>query len=394
MNDNSNRMNVLFFIPESEQGGGQVYIYSLARELKKQNISVSIGTGSQGWLSSRAAEDGIQTVIFRYGRRSFFPATIFLFIREFRSYLKSYSIDIVHLHGSNALFGVLSTLFIRKKPKIVFTWGGLSFLHPEWKENQFIKIIGYLVFRLLLPLIDRSLFVCKADYEYVKKIRLLGKKQETQCSVIYNGVDENISFIPKKEARIFLETRVHATFHDNFVIGSIARFEYQKNIAMFIDIARQIGEMRHGLTYCVIGYGTLLNDLANKIRTLGFEDTFFLIPGFSDAFRYLKAFDIFVLTSRYEGLPFALLEARLAGIPTVSTAVGGIPEMVRDGHDGFFVHPNNQNAFKQRLLQLVNDESLRTNFAQEGKKDIRNRFTSRAMISETYLQYKDLFRIQ
>lgn len=379
-------MNVLFVIPESEQGGGQMYVALLAEGLHEKHIPLTVCVSSKGWLTQRLEEKGIPVAYFRFGRRSFSFFRIFLFILELRAYLARHPTSILHLHGSNALFGVLSARCLRNRPRVFFTWGGLSFLHPEWKENKIVKHIGYALFRLLIPLVDHSLFVCRSDYEYAKKIKIISKRKEQFCAVISNGIENDILFSKEKARRIF-ESTIPISLGNTYIVGSIARLAYQKNIELLIDVASIIKKRGVHCIFIVIGYGGLLEALTARIKTVGLEQCFFLLHTVNDARRLISAFDLFVLTSRYEGMPFALLEALYSGVPVISADVGGISEVVRHDREGLLVPSSDSKLYATYIQELKRDASRAARLAAQGKQCIIQKFTLTRMRQLTYDLY-------
>ena len=86
--------------------------------------------------------------------------------------------------------------------------------------------------------------------------------------------------------------------------------------------------------------------------------------------------DVFVIPSRTEGLPVVLLEAMSAGLPTVATVVGGIPEVIEDGVDGFLVPPNDVEQLSRKILELLGNAILRTQFREAGPRKISKDFNT------------------
>jgi glycosyltransferase involved in cell wall biosynthesis len=109
----------------------------------------------------------------------------------------------------------------------------------------------------------------------------------------------------------------------------------------------------------LIGLGPLEADLKALAAQLGVGDRV-LFPGSrDDVYRLLPALDVFALSSRFEGLPIALLEAMATGVAPVATRVGGIPEVITDGQDGLLVDPGDTSALAAALARVLGDDDLR-----------------------------------
>ncbi len=108
------------------------------------------------------------------------------------------------------------------------------------------------------------------------------------------------------------------------------------------------------------------------------------MPGqIPDAAKYLKAFDIFVLPSVKEGLPYAILEAMAAGLPIVATKVGGIPEMITDGESGLLVPPKNPEALATAIEKLIAAPELRARLGQNAAAVADAKFSLQEMLQKT-----------
>ncbi len=109
-----------------------------------------------------------------------------------------------------------------------------------------------------------------------------------------------------------------------------------------------------------------------------------------NAVDYLPQLDIFVLASRWEGQGIALIEAGLAGLPIVSTKVGGIPEVITQQQTGLLVAAQNQTALAESLTTLIKDGSLRRKLGSAAKQDFKQRFSLDVMVQHYQMIYEDL----
>jgi len=306
-----------------------------AQKLKEQGFEVLVGTRGPGWLVEELKKWGITTNFFKNLKRSLNPVFTVLFILELRRFLKKEKIDIINFNSSNPLPGVIGLLGLKEKPKTIFTVHGWSYLNPGFKKSKMAKFLVWLSMKVFLPLVDEVVFVCNYDKELAKKLGLI---KENQGRVVYNEV-EKIDFLNKEEA--VKELRKIKEFPaDKIIVGTITRLEYAKNNEFLIKaFSRLPKEILDKVICLIIGDGPERENLKFKIKNLKLEEKIFLLGDVLEAAKYLKTFDVFVITSRYEGLPYALLEAMAAGLPIIATRVGGIPEVLEG--KGILIEPDN-----------------------------------------------------
>jgi len=108
----------------------------------------------------------------------------------------------------------------------------------------------------------------------------------------------------------------------------------------------------------IIGEGSERNYLKNLIKEKGIKNKVFLTGSLDNAWKYLKAFDVFVLPSVKEGFPWTILEAMAAKLPIVATNVGAIPEIIESGKNGFMVQPKDPEAIKKAIEEILSNDKL------------------------------------
>jgi glycosyltransferase involved in cell wall biosynthesis len=143
------------------------------------------------------------------------------------------------------------------------------------------------------------------------------------------------------------------------VVGTVAGFRPEKAHRDLLDAAALVRERVPEARFVLVGDGPLEDALRAQARRLGIEDTVAFAGYRPDARRLAGAFDVFTLSSLQEGLPIALLEAMACGVPVVATAVGGVPEAVRDGREGLLVAPGRPPALADALVTLLEDPARR-----------------------------------
>ena len=135
------------------------------------------------------------------------------------------------------------------------------------------------------------------------------------------------------------------------------------------------GDDSASIGFVLFGDGPLHDVLARRIVARALEKRFVLAGFHGDIDRYFPHLDLFVQSSFTEGLASVILEAQAAGVPVVATSVGGTPEVIEDGRNGWLVPPGDAAVLAKRIAELLADDSRRAAFSREGRADIAARFT-------------------
>jgi glycosyltransferase involved in cell wall biosynthesis len=142
------------------------------------------------------------------------------------------------------------------------------------------------------------------------------------------------------------------------VVTHIGRFAVQKNHALLVEAFAQV-RSDAPLYLLLVGGGELENAVREQVAALGLQGRVRFLGVRADVADILRASDVFVLSSRWEGNPLSVMEAMAAGLPVVSTGVGGVPELVREGETGLLVPSEDAAALAQAMQALVDDAARR-----------------------------------
>lgn len=348
----NSQKTILFVITKSVGGGAQKYVYDLASSLPSKGFRVGVAAGGEGALAQKLRARGIPYCAISHFQRdvAFFKeigagieiTRLLLNIRP--RILHASSPKAAGITGIAATLCRLLTLF-RYHPAMVMTVHGWTFheARPAW-QRFIIRFFS----RLTSLLYHHIIVISRADYHAALRERVAPARK---LVLIPHGIDANdYSFLSRDEARATLPTHINNVL---FLVGSIGEWTANKNYAALIEAAKIIINKNPDVRCVLFGWGEQKKLLADLISLYNLTRHVFLIEGVTDAARYLKAFDVFVLPSLKEGLPYVLLEAQCAGVPIVATAVGGIPDIVNETN-GILIPPARPDLLGEAILTLNN----------------------------------------
>jgi len=305
------KKKILFLVTQSEFGGAQRFIHTLVINLDKNKYDIMVSAGLRGDDENgllkllESPRHGIKIERLKYLKRSVNPFFDFLGYFEIKKLIRKEKPDILFLCSSKA--GFLGSLAVAtnpkseaRNPKVIYRIGGWAFNdpRPKWEKKLYIWIE-----KVSAKWKDYIINNAESDKQQAIKI---GIKPKKGILTIYNGIDaDKLEFLNREEARKFLQLH-----NSDFVVGTIAN-DYPAKGLKYLKKA--------------------MEDVDGKLVIIGKGNKY--IP---DAYKYLKAFDVFVLPSVKEGFPWVLLEAIKAGIPVVATKVGAVPEIINE-----YIEPGN-----------------------------------------------------
>ncbi len=347
---------ILYLITLPEAGGAQAYVLDLATHLKDEfDITVASGGLNTDWLPLKLKDANIPWCRLKYVKRSILPHFDLLAIFEIRKIIKKINPDVIHLNSSKiSILGSLAAWGLKKK--VIYTAHGWVFLEPIaeilkkiylWAEKVSAKY--------------KNKVICVSEYD--RSAARLNNFPMEKIVTIHNGIEiANTSTLGKNEAReklVRLAKNEQLTTSGH-LIGSIANLYPTKNLPALITAANKIVETNSDTIFCIIGEGPEKKNLQNLIKQKKLENKVFLLGSIQNAKKYLPAFDVFVLPSVKEGLPYTLLEAMAVGLPIVTTRVGGIFEMLEFYPQTHYrlVEANDIQSLAQAIRELINQTPL------------------------------------
>ncbi len=205
------------------------------------------------------------------------------------------------------------------------------------------------------------------------------------CRVVLNCVPTDVYARPETPRTTWRAK--HGFLEDDILIVCVARFAAQKNHALLLN-AFSNGPAAHPKAHLVLaGEGVLRAELQQRVNELGLTNRVHFLGLRHDIPDVLGASDIFALSSDWEGNPLSVIEAMAAGLPIVSTAVGGVPELLQNGKQGFIVEPGHAEQIAEALMTLLDDATLRHEMGTAASARAKEKFDVSAMVKA----YEELY---
>ena len=315
---------IVHVISELVSGGGQTLLLSLARESAKRHDVTVIS------LTERCTLDtsGLHVITLKK-RPGFDLKTIFALYRT----LRRLSPDVVHTHLYAALYAV-PWFWMSKRRRGVHT------IHSD-AEKELPRLHRWLQSLLyhrrgVVPVAISRTIQAQAEQLYRREVRL-----------IWNAVDIGRFRCPARN----YQKRI-------FTFVQVATFQPWKNQRLLLDAFYDAYQDNRDLRLVFAGDGPERRTVMEAARAYGIDGAVTFLGNVAEVAPVLQAGDAFVLSSQYEGLPMALLEAFASGMPVISTKVGGVADVVCDGKNGLLVPPGDRAALAAALRALSRDRAL------------------------------------
>ena len=370
------KKKILYIITKSNFGGAQRQVFDLATGLSKEKFEVAVALGGRGLLKEKLDAQGVRTIsVETLGRDvKIFNDLISFF--KILQIIKKEKPDIVHAHSPKAGgLAALAAFFL--KTKVIYTSHGWTF-----RENRggLWQILVRLASWLIVALSDKTIVVSEDDKRETSDF--LGVKEKIVC--IQNGIG-TINFLEKVAARKKILPR-QEKLTDTFWFGAIAELHKNKGLNFAIEAM----DKNFPAISVIIGEGEERENLEKLIMERGLSEKVFLAGQIDNAATLLKAFDVFLLPSFKEGMPYSVLEAGMAGRPTIASSVGGLPEIITDMESGILVQTGRPAEIKKAMEFLLNNPERRAVFGAALQNVIASKFGLFKMLNQIETLYNSL----
>ncbi|MFQ5877225.1 MAG: glycosyltransferase [Acidobacteriota bacterium] len=367
------RHHVCFVVGQLLLGGLERQVYLLARGLDPKEFEVTVISLSEGGAWSPAlAEAGIRVIhLRRRGRLDW------LRLADLTRVFRRIRPDLVYSfqYAPNAyarLAGLLASV------PILIT--GERGIYLRWWQGVLERLLGRVT----------ECVVCNTDTIREDLVERIGLPR-TKVVTVRNAAE--VPPLVRDEERRAIRNAL-GIGDDGCVVGTIARLEKVKNLPMLIEVADLCRSSGGWMRFIVVGGGSQAEALRRIVRRRRLEETVLLVGESESARDLLPALDVFVLTSRSEGLPNTVMEAMAAGLPCVCTDVGGCRELVVPGVTGYLVPSGAAAAMARILLDLAGSRARRETLGRRGRARIAEQFPVRRMIADTERLLRSLLAVK
>ena len=339
-------------------GGVERYLELLAPRLKKEGFEQTIICSNSVNLDK--LKESADACYVTDMRQTFNPVAVIKIIRQVHIAITISKLDIVYCHSSFAgVFGRIAA--IGTHCKVVYNPHGWAF---NMRNTSSMKLR---VFRTLEQLLahftDKIVCISEAEFESAIDKNI---SSEDKLELIPNGID-----IDAVRSAIAVKRSHLGIADDAFVVGMIGRLSAQKAPDVFIRAAEIIHKEIPNSAFIIVGDGEQREEIETFARQHGLH---LVVTGWTDKpYSYLKAFNVAMLLSRWEGFGLAIVEYMAAEKNVVATRADAIPSLIEDGEDGFLVdidnpeqaadkvlwlhiHPNEAEEMRQKALRKVKDK--------------------------------------
>lgn len=367
---------LLYVVTLSEWGGAQHIVYLLAKHLRS-DYEITVACAPGGLLVERLRGLKLRVIEIPELCRLPHPLRDLRALWKLHSLMQAERFDIVHTHSTKAgLLGRIAAAWAGI-PVILFTAHGWAF--SEGRAWLWRWLLAH-VERLLAHLSTK--IICVSEYDRQLAVRF-GVASQEKLVVVTNGLETEpfCSSADKKELRRQFEAC-------DGIITMVGRLAPPKDLNTLITSWE--GLKAPGWQLWLVGDGPLRPYLEKAIRAKGLSNSIRLLGERHDVPELLQASDIFVLSSRWEGMPLTIIEAMLAGLPVIATQVGGISELVEENVTGLLVPPGDPLALRSALEKLMASEESRKLFGERGRQRALQQFTVERMIHRVRVLYQEL----
>jgi glycosyltransferase involved in cell wall biosynthesis len=369
---NGNGTLVLQLISSSGLYGAEQVVLQLSLQLQRLEIKNVIGivaAGNQPLPALKKQAERCRLITATFLTRGKLDWRC---ISGIAAYCKSNHITLIHAHGYKASIMAMFLCFFYRLPYIITC-------HLWYPDDFKVRLYNHLQ-NITMFFAERVVGVSTA---IIRDIARTGVSKN-KLLVIENGIELNGHYATNElnKAGLRKELGLRA---DSMLIGTLGRLVAQKDHATLIKSAVQVCRLMDNVEFIVAGDGELYTDLVRLSVIEGIKDRFHFVGYYDHQYKLLRLLDIFVLTSLDEGLPMALLEAMAMKRPVVTTAVGGMAGIIRNGHNGLFVEKGNSPQLADALVLLLKDSPYRLSLADNAYSTVMSRFRSEIM-AKKYLE--------
>lgn len=357
------------------EGGAGVLALRGAKILDPEVVTPTIVTGSGGRLLDEAAVSGIEVLVEPLLREVIAPRSDLLALGRLEAIFRERNFDVVHTHCAKA--GAIGRVAAHRAgvPRIVHTFHGLPFhqFQSAVRRQAYVSIE-----RRLGRMTDVALCVGSAVAAEAVRRELVAPERVAVIGVAVDGPDRLRASMSARRPEARRRARAALGLPDDaIVVGTVGRLTYQKAPEDFISAIVRLA--RPDVIGVWVGAGDLGDHVARRVRDLPPGARVVLAGERTDVLDVLPGFDVFAMPSRYEGLPTAIVEAMICGVPVVATAVNAVPDLVVPGVTGMLVPPGRPGQLAAAIRFLLDSPEVAVRMATGARARLADQYGDPAL---------------
>ncbi len=367
-------MKVIHLIGGGDIGGAKVHVLSLVKQLNKE-ISVKIISFRPGIFADEAKALGLDVKVIRNNH-------LFKDVKQAISVIKEEKADIIHCHGAK---GNIVGYFCKKATKLPI----VTTIHSDYKLDYLHSFFKAVTIGKLNALVLRKMDAHIAVTNSFRQMMINRKFNANRVYTVCNGLDFNINDITYDKKTFF--KKHHIPYNEKTIyVGIVARLSRVKSIDTLIKAASIIKKTHTEIKFIIAGEGDEAKELKKLAASLDLLDSVYFVGWVNNPYELMNVLDISVLTSISEGFPYSILEGAMCKKASISTNVGGIPDLFKHGENGFMFDPGDVKSLVSHIITLANDPLLRKQFGNNLYEKAVIDFSLEKMASLQLYAYRDV----
>lgn len=370
------KINILHIYQNSKIGGVQQQLLSLLKAYSRERFNpIFCCLGPKEEIGKEIEETKIGFIPLNKLRYNRFSPGIVL---ELYRLMKKKQIHVVRTHRYRSnLYGRLAA-FLAGVPVIIAS------VHDNYRTDKRPK--RRIMNRILSKITDKIVAVSENVKEDIIRYDSI---DPSKIEVIPNGIDVERFNPEKNTADIRKEFSLE---EDDIVIGFIGRIVPAKGLEYLLNALPYLKEEFKSIKLLIVGEGSLVEELKERAKKNNIFDNILFIGRRRDIPEILASINIFVMPSIAEGLPNALLEAMAMGKPIVTTEVGGIPEIVKNGFNGLLVPPRDTLSLSKAIKELISNDRLAAKLGQAARDLVHDNLSIKAIAQKWQSLYLSILK--
>lgn len=382
MQTHDRKINVLHIITNLPIGGAQDNTLLTVELLDRAKYNVALMCAPEGeWVERAKSLKNTEIIFVKQLTRPIRPVRDLRALYQVYRILRGRRFDIVHTHSSKP--GVVGRIAARMTgvPVVVHTIHGFPF-HDFM--NPLLRRLFIVIERFLVRFCDKLITVSNLNLEKAVSLKFAAREKFRN---IYSGIDFKKFDIESNGAAKKAEIGI---MNGERIVGMVGRLSEQKAPLDFVGAIPAILKSYPDVQFVLVGDGELKKKTLSYCRSLGVDNKVRILGFREDIPELLPLFDVYVLTSHWEGLGRALTEAMYTGRPVVATNVEGVPELVEHGKTGVLVEAQDIKAIADGIIALLTDRKTALTMGEAASQKIGKLFQAETMVHRIEELYQEL----